>query len=157
MRIVVPRSSVTDILYKVLIQVINKLLAVHQPSVVAVSRSRISLLAADMKKNGGNGKMGQNGEMGGSGGKWRKMGGGGWGKWGNVRKSQKYPVGNVEKMCEIWRKLEENRRKMRQFGAKFPFFPVPFCPFFHLPPFPQVPFMNFASRIGCLEKWGISH
>ena len=75
-----------------------------------------------MEENGG--KWGGNGE------KWRKMGVNG-GKWGNVRRCQKYRVGNVEKICEIRRKLEENRRKMRQFGTSFPFFPVPFSPFFH--------------------------
>ena len=41
---------------------------------VSVSLSRISLIAAKVKKNGGNGKMvGKWGEMRGNGGKWRKM------------------------------------------------------------------------------------
>ena len=87
--------------------------------------------------------------------KWGEMGG----KWGNVRKCQKYLVGSVEKTCEIrrklerkeiilrsnspWghyhiylpharrRKLEENRRKMRQLGTNFPYPPIPFFSFFH--------------------------
>ena len=36
-------------------------------------------------------------------------------------------------MCTIGRKREENRRKRRQFGTNFPFFPVPFSPLFHSP------------------------
>ena len=75
-----------------------------------------------------------------------KGGGGNGGKWENVRKCQKYLVGNVEKMCEILRKLEENRRKMRQFGTNFPFFPVPFFPFFHgLATFPSRAFDEFCQ------------
>ena len=45
--------------------------------------------------------------------KWRKMG-------GNVRKRQKYRMGNVAKMCEIRRKLEKNQREMRQVGTQYP-------------------------------------
>ena len=44
---------------------------------------------------------------------------------------EKWIVGNVEKKCEIRRKLEENRRKMRRFGTNISFSPVPFFPFFH--------------------------
>ena len=49
-------------------------------------------------------KMEENGE------KWRKMGG----EWGIVRNCQKYLAGNVEKMCEIRRKWEENRDNLGQ-------------------------------------------
>ena len=98
---------------------------------VGVGCSRISQLAAEAKKNEKNGeKWGKWGKMGENGEKWRKMGENG-GKWGNERKCQKYQVGNVEKMCEIRRKLEKNRRKPRGFGTNFPFPPVPLPPFFH--------------------------
>ena len=75
---------------------------------------------------------------------------------GNVRKCQKHPVGNVEKMCESRRKLAKNRRKMRQFETNFPFFPVPFSPFFDSrATFPSGAFDDFC-RTGPLEKWKIS-
>ena len=76
---------------------------------------------------------------------------------GNGGKCQKYRVGNVEKMCEIRRKLEENRRKMRQFGTNFPFVPVPFSPFFHsLATFPSGAFHELCCPNGRPETWNIS-
>ena len=67
------------------------------------------------------------------------------GKRGNVRKCEKHLVGNVEKMCEIRRKLEKNRITIRQFGTYFPFFPIPFSLFFHsLATFPSGAFDEFC-------------
>ena len=84
-----------------------------------------------------------------NGGKWGEMVGNGY----FLRSCQTYLVGNVENMCEMRRKLEGNRRKIKQLGTTFPFFLVLF-PFFFtlLPTFPQVPLMNFANRTSRLKN-----
>ena len=121
---------------------------------IGVGRSRISQLTAEAKKNGKNGKLGGNW------GNWGEIGEIG-GKWGNVRKCQKYLVGNIEKMCEIRRKSEKNRRKMRQLGTNFPFFRVPFSPLFHsLATFPSGAFGEFCQPnwpTGKIEKFRLAN
>ena len=72
--------------------------------------------------------------------------GGNGGEWRIVRNCQKYLVGNVEKMCEIVGKREENGIKTGGNGINFPFSPIPISPFFHsLATFPSGVFDKFCS------------
>ena len=118
---------------------------------ICASCSRISRLAAGARKNGENGKMAA---------KWGKMGG----DWGEV--GEMGETGNNEKLPKIHsRKCRKRCVKLvgngRKIGVKWdnlghiPHFTQSQFSHFStaLPPFPQDPLMNFASRTSRLEKW----
>ena len=101
--------------------------------------------------------MGEMEENGGGGEKWGKRGGklGRNGEMAGIA----HGVWVVEGCGGMWLgKTGQNRRKMRgkwdKNGTKYPFFTVPFPPFFQgLKIFPTVPFVNISSPHSPTEKW----